>query len=144
MTSNQINMLRYLEDQRHNYETEHETRRSNVSKETETHRSNVMQERLMTLAHQETARHNLMQEHIGIANAYETQRHNASMEFEATRSNTAREKENYRHNSAMEYATNYLLESQKRELDSRTASSVGNVISKAVSAATGLLTFLAG
>lgn len=143
MTSNQINMLRHLEDVRHNYEVENETYRSNRARETETYRSNraresetkranLAEEAYRNMALIETSRHNVRSEYIDIANVRELERSNKSREEETNRHNQQNEIETKRHNKREEGIKNATIDSTNRLNDARatqaTLGAVGSLV----------------
>lgn len=132
MTSNQIAMLRYLEDSRHNQEAELESKRSNKAREAENYRSNMMNERLQALSIREQSRHNVASESLGLLQTKESIRSNQAREYETHRSNVAKETEVNRHNEVMEGIEGQKLPYQLNLMDAQTAqthtSGVGNVV----------------
>lgn len=129
MTGNQINMLRHLEDVRHNYATESETHRSNVTREYETHRSNLTNEAISRLQLLESNRHNTMSEYISQSNLAEVVRHNTADEKEINRANEAKETEINRHNKKEEEIKYATLESQ---INLNEAKTIGEYVGGAV------------
>lgn len=129
MTSNQINMLRYLEDVRHNQEAEAEIRRSNRAREHETYRSDLAQETNTRLQLLELNRHNTMSEYLTSSNLAESIRHSKAIERETNRANEAKEVEVNRHNKREEEIKEATIESQIQLNQSKT---IGSYVGAAV------------
>lgn len=94
MLAVQVQYFNYLENQRHNIETEQETKRHDIETEQQGRQQLVIQDfsaQTQRLAQEEAVRHNKASETISIASLNETTRHNKAVEEENVRHNIQQE-----------------------------------------------------
>lgn len=117
MTANQIAYSNYVEQSRHNLETEAETQRNNVVVSTETNRANLAREAETNRANKENEKHNkkVLKEttRSNKAREAETSQHNRATEAEDKRSHMANEAENKRSNEAQEFLKQQQIDADK-------------------------------